>query len=207
MSYAIAVEEHHALADGTVDLVTVAQPVHWFDREMSWRAVQRVLVPGGVPAVWTYELAEITPAIDAAVLPWHRDTLRPCWPSERTTSPRWHRRSTAPCCRGITVCSSRSGRPNGGTSSRSTVTIGFPYTTAAGAGVRHLDTSDTGTVHGLPAHLVRRAGIPQAPRRRSPRASGAGVGGGLTGPRVVLYPLARHDARKTTHEGRSLSEL
>jgi SAM-dependent methyltransferase len=83
ITYSVAGETNPAIADASVDLVTVAQAVHWFDRPAFFREVARVLVPGGLLAVWAYELAEIDPAVDAVVLPWYRDTLGADWPAER----------------------------------------------------------------------------------------------------------------------------
>lgn len=83
IAYAVAGETNPALSDASIDLVTVAQAVHWFDRPTFYREVARVLAPGGVLAVWAYELAEIDPAVDAVVLPWYRDTLGADWPVER----------------------------------------------------------------------------------------------------------------------------
>jgi SAM-dependent methyltransferase len=71
------------LADGSVDLVTVAQAVHWFDRPKFYAEVRRVLRPGGVIALWTYGLCEISPVIDAAVLRVYNGTLGQYWPPER----------------------------------------------------------------------------------------------------------------------------
>jgi ubiquinone/menaquinone biosynthesis C-methylase UbiE len=83
IAYAVAGETNPAIPNASVDLVTVAQAVHWFDRPTFYREVARVLAPGGLLAVWAYELAEIDPAVDAVVLPWYRDTLGAYWPPER----------------------------------------------------------------------------------------------------------------------------
>ena len=51
--------------EGSVDLVTVATAVHWFDLETFYSQVKRVLrKPGGVIAVWTYWTPSISPAVD-----------------------------------------------------------------------------------------------------------------------------------------------
>ena len=52
----LAVEpgERTALADASVQLVAVAQALHWFDREVFFRECARALAPGGVLAAWGY---------------------------------------------------------------------------------------------------------------------------------------------------------
>jgi SAM-dependent methyltransferase len=71
------------LGDASVDLVTVAQAAHWFDRPKFYAEVRRVLRPGGVVALWTYELCSITPEIDAAVGRFYKGPIGPYWPPER----------------------------------------------------------------------------------------------------------------------------
>lgn len=83
VEYHEAAETATMLADGSVDLVTVAQAVHWFDRPKFYREVQRVLRPDGVVALWGYELSGITAEIDAAVLRFYRGPIGSYWPPER----------------------------------------------------------------------------------------------------------------------------
>lgn len=54
---ALAVEpaERTALADASVELIAVAQALHWFDRKSFFGECQRVLAPGGVLAAWGYQ--------------------------------------------------------------------------------------------------------------------------------------------------------
>ncbi len=42
----------HAIGEGTVDLITVANAAHWFDMPAFWRAARRALRPRGTVAVW-----------------------------------------------------------------------------------------------------------------------------------------------------------
>ncbi|GLJ23053.1 hypothetical protein SUGI_0435070 [Cryptomeria japonica] len=52
--------------DYSVDLVTVAMAVHWFDLDKFYAQVKRVLKkPGGVIAVWAYCKPRVDPAVDA----------------------------------------------------------------------------------------------------------------------------------------------
>lgn len=65
--------------ENSVDLVTVAQAVHWFDLPKFYSAVTRLLrKPGGIVAVWGYNDIEVNPAVDALMKKFH-DTTLPYW--------------------------------------------------------------------------------------------------------------------------------
>jgi SAM-dependent methyltransferase len=66
-----------------VDLITVAQAVHWFDLPAFYREAERVLKPGGVLAVWAYAVFASTPEIDRVVDHLYRDVVGPFWPPDR----------------------------------------------------------------------------------------------------------------------------
>lgn len=84
VEYRVASAEHNGLPDAAVDLVTVAQALHWFDLPRFYAEVARVLVPGGVLAVWTYgPLHVLEPAADAVMQRCYRETAGPYWPPER----------------------------------------------------------------------------------------------------------------------------
>ncbi|KAJ4953422.1 hypothetical protein NE237_030254 [Protea cynaroides] len=52
--------------DGSVDLITVATALHWFDLPSFYSVVNRVLrKPGGVIAVWSYQLITVDPVFDS----------------------------------------------------------------------------------------------------------------------------------------------
>ncbi len=80
--YGVATAEDSGLDDGSVDLITVAQALHWFDLDRFFVEASRVLVPGGVLAAWSYGLCRVEPAVDALVLALYRQ-LEPYWPPER----------------------------------------------------------------------------------------------------------------------------
>jgi SAM-dependent methyltransferase len=81
--YVAMTAEDSALASHSVQLITVAQALHWFDLPRFYAEVGRVLAPGGSFAVWTYGLLSISPEIDALVSTFYRSTLAGYWPAER----------------------------------------------------------------------------------------------------------------------------
>ena len=83
VEYRTATAENSGLESQGVDLVTVAQALHWFDLERFYTEVRRVLKPDGAIAVWAYKLATVSPAIDAIVNHYYSDVVGPHWPAER----------------------------------------------------------------------------------------------------------------------------
>ncbi|MGZ3700866.1 MAG: class I SAM-dependent methyltransferase, partial [Bdellovibrionota bacterium] len=81
--YSRAQAEESCLEAASADLITVAQAFHWFDQPRFFREVERVSKPGGLLAVWCYELCNITPAVDAVVMELYRDILGPYWDKGR----------------------------------------------------------------------------------------------------------------------------
>jgi SAM-dependent methyltransferase len=82
IEYRVATAEDSGLAGRSADLITVAQALHWFHIERFFDEAERVLVPGGVLAVWSYELCTVHAAADAVVLGLYRK-VDAYWPPER----------------------------------------------------------------------------------------------------------------------------
>jgi len=83
IEYRQAPAEDSGIASGTVDLVTVATAVHWFDFDRFYAEVERVLVPGGALVVWGYNLARVNPEVDRLIDRLARELVGPYWPPER----------------------------------------------------------------------------------------------------------------------------
>ncbi len=79
--YIKASAEDVPLLAGSVDLVTVAQALHWFDLEVFWGEVRRVLRPAGVFAFWGYNWPLVDPGIDA-ILNEFREEISADWPKQ-----------------------------------------------------------------------------------------------------------------------------
>ena len=83
IEFHLAEERASGLPAQSVDLVTAAQAAHWFDLEALYAEARRVLRPGGVIAIWCYNLLRIAPGIDDLILHFYAVTVGPFWPPER----------------------------------------------------------------------------------------------------------------------------
>lgn len=84
VEYRVEPAETSSLADASVELVTIAQALHWFDLERFWAEVRRVTRRGALVASWTYNLMHVdSPGADAEVLRVYRDVVGDYWPAER----------------------------------------------------------------------------------------------------------------------------
>ena len=75
--------ETPSLAPDSVDLLTVAQALHWFDLARFWPAARRVLRADAVVAAWSYERCSVDAAVDRVFLHLYEDLLGQYWPPER----------------------------------------------------------------------------------------------------------------------------
>lgn len=84
VSYRPATAESSGIPTATVDLVTVAQALHWFDLDAFYTEVKRVLKPTGVLAVWSYGIMQLSdPGLQQLVDYYYSDTLNEYWPPQR----------------------------------------------------------------------------------------------------------------------------
>ncbi|MCW8195436.1 class I SAM-dependent methyltransferase [Proteobacteria bacterium 005FR1] len=83
ISYRISPAEEIAAADESLDLVTVAQAIHWFDHPRFFAEVTRVLKPRGVLAAWGYQLLNTDTPLDEFIVQFHGEVVGPYWPAGR----------------------------------------------------------------------------------------------------------------------------
>jgi SAM-dependent methyltransferase len=80
----VAAADSSGLPDRSVDLVTVAQALHWFDVEAFYIEAWRVMRPGALAAVWTYPRPRfVNAALDARFEDFYVNVVGPHWPAER----------------------------------------------------------------------------------------------------------------------------
>jgi SAM-dependent methyltransferase len=84
VEYRVALAGSSGLANSSADLVTVAQALHWLDVEAFYREVDRVLVSGGILAVWTYG-AQTTnhDTLNDLLQEFYTEVVGPYWAPER----------------------------------------------------------------------------------------------------------------------------
>jgi ubiquinone/menaquinone biosynthesis C-methylase UbiE len=83
IEYRVAPADASTLADQSVDLIMVAQALHWFDLARFYAEVRRVAHAGAILAASCYELHTITPEIDAVVHHYYSEVVGADWPPER----------------------------------------------------------------------------------------------------------------------------
>lgn len=81
--YRAAPAETSGLADQSADLITVAQAAHWFDLDVFYTEVRRILKPGGVIALITYGVTVTDGPAGEALSDFYTNIIGPYWPPER----------------------------------------------------------------------------------------------------------------------------
>jgi len=84
VEYRVALAEQSSLPSGSVQLLTVAQALHWFDLTRFYAEARRVLSPGGIIAAWAYGINQVEgEAVNEIVLDFYSNVVGPYWPPER----------------------------------------------------------------------------------------------------------------------------
>jgi SAM-dependent methyltransferase len=79
VTYKVAPAHQSGLAARSVDLITVAQAMHWFDLPEFYAEVRRVLRPGGVLAAWCYAVIDVDPALNRVFERLFAEIIGPYW--------------------------------------------------------------------------------------------------------------------------------
>jgi len=83
VTYQVEKAEKTSIENNSVDLITVAQALHWFKINEFSNEVMRVLKRKGVLAVWTYGLLDINPDLNNVINHLYSSILHSYWPPER----------------------------------------------------------------------------------------------------------------------------
>ena len=83
VEYRVATADNSGIGSETIDLIMVAQALHWFDLNRFYPEARRVLKNNGVFAASAYNLLHIETAIDEAVNRYYYEVVGSFWPPER----------------------------------------------------------------------------------------------------------------------------
>jgi len=84
INYQLAPAENVNIPRGFINLVTIAQAIHWFNFDAFYEEVDRVCKPGSVIAAWCYSLLTINDKVDQVIQHLYADTLGDqYWDAER----------------------------------------------------------------------------------------------------------------------------
>lgn len=84
VEYRVAPAEDSGLPEASVDIITVAQALHWFHLDRFYVEARRVLKPGGILAVWSYGALEVQgEEINVLLQKFYSETVGLYWPAER----------------------------------------------------------------------------------------------------------------------------
>lgn len=77
--------EQLPLKAGQLDLIVVAQALHWFATPLFFSEARRIIKPGGLFCAWCYSLLRIDAELDALIEHLHGETLQGYWPAGRAS--------------------------------------------------------------------------------------------------------------------------
>jgi SAM-dependent methyltransferase len=83
VTYRVATAENSGIESKSIDLITVAQALHWFNMKAFSNEANRVLKEGGIIAVWSYNLFSMQENIDRVIENFYGTVLEDFWPKER----------------------------------------------------------------------------------------------------------------------------
>jgi SAM-dependent methyltransferase len=83
VEYRVAPAENSGIESETINLIMVAQALHWFDLDRFYGEARRVLKRDGILAASAYNLLHIEKPIDEVVNRYYHEVVGPFWPPER----------------------------------------------------------------------------------------------------------------------------
>ena len=83
IEYRVTRAEKSDIESASIDLIMVAQALHWFDLDRFYDEVRRVLKKNSVLAASAYNLLHVKPAIDELINRYYYEVVGPFWPPER----------------------------------------------------------------------------------------------------------------------------
>ncbi len=83
ITYQVATAENSNIQENSIDLITVAQALHWFNIDAFSKEANRVLKDKGIISVWAYNLLSVQDDIDETINYLYNTVLWEYWTKER----------------------------------------------------------------------------------------------------------------------------
>ena len=84
ITYQQTASEQTEILNNSIDLITVAQALHWFNHSQFNQEVKRVIKPGGILAVWCYGLVQTNNIeLNQIIHTFYHEITAPYWAPER----------------------------------------------------------------------------------------------------------------------------
>lgn len=84
ITWAVTRAESTPLATASIDVITIAQALHWFDFDRFYAEVRRVAATDAVICAWTYEAPRMEGPVGEALRHFAFETLADYWPPGRS---------------------------------------------------------------------------------------------------------------------------
>jgi len=88
--------ERLPLQPAQLDLLVIAQALHWFATPAFFQQARLALKPGGLLCAWCYSLLQVSPALDVVIQHLYSDILGGYWPDGRASVDAGYRDIQAP---------------------------------------------------------------------------------------------------------------
>ncbi|MGP8215728.1 MAG: class I SAM-dependent methyltransferase [Bacteroidia bacterium] len=82
VKYLVEKAENNSIQSNSIDLLTIANALHWFDFDIFYKEANRVLKNNGIIAAWAYGIPAISPEVDKIIKQFHDHTLKDYWQPE-----------------------------------------------------------------------------------------------------------------------------
>lgn len=83
IKYTVSTVENTLIKNESIDLITIAQALHWFDTNAFFIEAKRVLRNKGIIAAWTYNLFQTEANFDDIINHFDKNIIGEFWPQER----------------------------------------------------------------------------------------------------------------------------
>ena len=82
IKYLVEKAENNSIVSNSVDILTIANALHWFDFDVFYKEANRVLKKNGIIAAWAYGIPFISAEVDKVVAHFHYGILDDYWQPE-----------------------------------------------------------------------------------------------------------------------------